>query len=127
MGGPRKPSHLHEINDTYKKHPERRRTGEPTPRTGVGEAPESFSCDFETVWNEIVDCVCPGVLGCSDRIHLEITVRLLYEYRRDPENILGVKMKLLQNCLGLMGMNPSDRTRLTMLPQDQVTPKDKYF
>ena len=127
MTRPRKPSKLHEISGYYKAHPERKRTGEPTPREGIGKPPKTFSTDFGTVWDELVDCVCPGVLGNSDRIHLEMTANLLCEFRADPTAMTGAKISLLTQCLGRLGMNPVDRTRLTIQPQTEKLPEDEYF
>jgi hypothetical protein len=127
MSRPPKPSHLHEISGAYARNPQRRGTGEPVPREGIGTAPESVSCDFAEVWDELVQCVCPGVLGNSDRIHLELTTRLLCEYRQDTVSMTGAKYRLLQNALGKLGMNPSDRTRLAVLPEAENSPEGGYF
>jgi phage terminase small subunit len=56
-----------------------------------------------------------------------MTARLLCEYRRDPATMMGVKVRLLMTMLGQLGMNPSDRSRLTMLPQSEESPEDQYF
>ena len=127
MSRPFKPTAIMEATGAFKRHPERRRTGEPVPRKGVGAAPERLSSDFAEVWDELVDNICPGVLGNSDRIHLELTATLLCQYRADPVNFSAAQYRNLMTMLARLGMNPSDRTRLSVMPETEEDPFDKYF
>ena len=127
MPRPKKPSHLIEIAGGFAKHPERRRPGEPTPSSAIGSAPEKRSTDFAAVWDEVVSIVPPGVLGNSDRIWLEITCNLLIQYRREPEQMVAARVRLLQNCLVKLGLNPSDRANLCVIDEQRDPIEDKYF
>lgn len=127
MGRPRKPTHLHEVTGSYVKNPGRRNNGEPVPREGIGTAPERLSTDFSEAWDELVANACPGVLGNSDRLWIEITARLLCEYREAPESMTGVRIGLLLSGLSKLGMSPSDRTRLQVKPGETERPEDAYF
>ena len=123
----KKPTALLEAKGAYKKDPQRRKKGEPSPRMGIGKAPYMPSCDFTAVWDEIVDNVCPGVLGNSDRIHLEMTVNLLCEYRQNPSEMSSAKFTNLMRGLGSIGMNPIDRSRIVAEQDEQQSKEDSYF
>lgn len=128
MSRPRKPTAILEAVGAFERNPNRRRPNEPIPRTGVGGAPEALSCDFATVWDEIIDMVPCGVLGNSDRAWIEITARMLCEYRRDPEGMTGAKLRQLHIFLSKLGLNPSDRSRLSLIPEpEEESAEDKYF
>lgn len=122
-----KPTALHEAAGSYVKNPQRRKRSEPQPRAGIGPAKPDPSFDFAAVWDEMVDGICPGVLGNSDRIWLEITTRLLCEYRRCPEEMSSAKINQLQKGLSHLGMSPVDRTRITAQEQEKVSKEDGYF
>lgn len=121
------PTALLEAKGAFVKDPQRKRKGEPKPRAGIGKAPEKFSTDFDEVWDEVVDNICPGVLGNSDRIHLEMTVNTLIEYRRDPAGMSASNKQVLKSLLGHMGMNPVDRTRIVAEQKEQQSKEDAYF
>jgi hypothetical protein len=122
-----KPTALHEASGTYVKDPQRKRKSEPHPRAGIGPAKPDASCDFSDVWDELVDSICPGVLGNSDRIWLEITTRLLCEYRQNPTELSSAKINQLQKGLSHLGMSPVDRTRITAQEQEKKSKEDAYF
>lgn len=126
MSRPRTPSNLHEIKGNYYKNPQRRRSGEPKPKAGIGPAPVNPSTNWKSCWDELVGIVCPGVLGDSDRIWLERAARLLAQ-SRDPEAAWTTgKESALQGYLAKMGLNPSDRARLSIPPSDDDS-GDKFF
>ena len=52
----------------------------------------------------------PGVLTNMDRAALEITVRLLIEFRAGKFNIVSN----LQRALGSLGMTPVDRAKISI-------------
>jgi phage terminase small subunit len=127
MSRPRKPSVIHEISGAYKKNPNRRTKGELAPLAGIGSAPANLATDFESVWDEIVSNVCPGVLGNSDRFHLEILCRLVCQFRERPEDMTAGKLGLMGTMLGKFGMNPVDRMRLAAPNDEEPSEDDKYF
>jgi hypothetical protein len=108
------PSNIIQMRGGYKKHPERRNRREPVPSAGIGKAPETFGTKFSDVWDEVV-AICPGgVLGNSDRIALEILVKLLIEFRTDPTSVKGGRLTQLNSMLSKFGFTPSDRTRIAV-------------
>ena len=128
MGRPNKPTYLKEIAGAYTKNPSRRNHHEPIPREGIGKCPESLPTDFSLVWDELVQCVCPGVLGNSDRLWLELTTTSLIKYRTAPNGFSAADFRNLQSCLVKLGLNPADRARLSTIPEEeQRTVEDAYF
>lgn len=128
MSRPRKPSALLERTGAHERNHSRRRRVWTVPGASGGGAPQALSCDFEQVWDELVDAVPPVVLGNSDRAWIEITSRLLCEYRRDPECMTGAKLRQLHVFLSKLGMNPSDRSKLSVISEPEPeSVEDKYF
>ena len=122
-----KPTALHKLTGAYKKDPQRTRNNEASPRLGIGKAAENPSVIFSDVWDEVVDNVCPGVLGNCDRIHLEIVCRLICQFRSDPEEISSAKIGMIEKMLGKLGMNPIDRIKITVPQDEEISKEDAYF
>jgi hypothetical protein len=122
-----KPTVLHNLTGAHKKNPNRARSNEAQPRMGIGESPKHPSVDFADVWGEVVDSVCPGVLGNSDRLHLEIVCHLICQFRLNPEETSAAKVLIIEKMLGKLGMNPIDRIRI-VIPEEQEQAKEyAYF
>ena len=79
------------------------------------------------MWDELVSQIPPGVLFCSDRVWLEITTRLLCEYRRCTQDFSSAKINQLQKALSHLGMSPVDRARITADEEEKVSKEDAYF
>lgn len=128
MARPNLPTQLHEISGNYKKNPQRRPQNIIQPKAGVGPAPENPSQDWRECWDEIVGQVCLGVLGDSDRIWLERAAKLLAQSRTPGEKWTGAEEKSLQTYLSRFGMNPADRSKITIgQPEDSDDPAARYF
>jgi hypothetical protein len=49
-------------------------------------------------------------------------------HRQEPDSFTGSDLWSLMNLLTRLGINPADRQRLTLLPQDEKqTGEDSYF
>lgn len=126
MGRPRKPTAQHELNGSFDKHPERKaeRALEPKPDGPLGPPPDCFKSDDYTgkrmliLWNEIISEAPPGVLTMSDRKHVEMTTRLLFKIRHG--NPRPGDFTALEKALGKMGMNPADRSKVSIVPNNSV-------
>lgn len=115
MARPRTPTNVLELNGAYKNHPERRaeRENEPEPKAGIGPAPSRFTPVEAEAWDYLVGIAPPGVLGDSDRAHLEITARLLaWSWSCSIEKMEAPKLNKLVQCLGQLGFNPADRSKV---------------
>ena len=123
-----KPTAMHEVTGTYKENPNRRRKGEPKPRMGIGSYPHDAAMTPSGCWDELVDNICPGVLGNSDRMLLELASTLLSEFRQAPSEMQASRITLLERCLGKMGMTPVDRARITAEQEaEKAKPEDEFF
>ena len=128
MARPNLPAQLHEIKGDYNKNPQRRPQNTPKPKSGIGPAPEITPNDWKECWDEIVNHVCLGVLGDSDRIWLERAAKLLAQSRTPEAKWTGAEEKSLQVYLSRFGMNPADRSKISIgQPGDEDDPAAKYF
>ena len=113
MANPRKPTSLKVLQGTYRK--DRANPNEPKPTNEIGNAPEFFTENQSVIWSEIVETVPKGVLTCMDRVWLEMGVTLIEKSRLNTIN--SSERSSLLNVLGKMGMNPSDRSRVSVAPE----------
>ena len=120
------PSKIHELRGSYIKDPQRSRNGEPRTKAGIGQY-SAINDTPEKCWDELVDLVCPGVLGDADRIWLERAAKLLAQSRKLGDDFPPTNDKILQSYLSKMGLNPSDRAKLTVNNDGPKDPADKYF
>jgi hypothetical protein len=120
MGRRRKTEAEHELNGTFEKHPERKAAykNAPRPKGPLGDPPACFDPDGYTgskliaIWHEVVSQAPSGVLTSSDRLHVEMTCRLIYKIRhQSPKSGDFAK---LEAALGKMAMNPSDRPKVQL-------------
>jgi len=113
---------MHELNGSFDQHPERRkeRALEPKPEGLLGPPPASFSeADYTgkrllVIWNEIVSQCPPGVLTFADRMHVELACRLMHRIRTSTAK--SGDYSRLDALLGKMGMNPADRSKVSIMP-----------
>jgi hypothetical protein len=98
----------------FRKHPDRRREGEPVCSHELGPPPAHLSADAVAAWEEIAGNAPEGVLWASDRLLVEITANLLAEYRRDPAAFPAGKHSVLRSHMATMGFSPSSRAGLSV-------------
>jgi len=127
MSRPRKPTAVLDATGAFRKNPNRRRDGEPIVTDPIGPAPDDPGKTFKQAWDDIVGNAPLGVLTCADRIYVEIAARLLVEMREDFAGMMTSRLALLTTMLGKMGMNPSDRAKLSIPAQPESDPTDGYF
>lgn len=123
----KKPSKIAEIDGYFKKHPERRNNGEPIPTRPIGPAPLTYATESAEIWDEIVAEMPAGVLTCADRIVLEIACNLISQFRQNPTETPVSRLAVLERILSKFGMNPSDRTRLSVPEFSGTEPADGFF
>ena len=63
-----------------------------------------------SIWYEITAQAPPGVLTSSDRLHVEMTCRLIYKIRAGTA--LAGDYSRVREFLGKMAMNPADRPKV---------------
>jgi len=115
MARPRKPTNVLRLSGAFDKDPQRgvARANEPQNLECVGEPPERLNDQQLKAWNEIIENSPYGVLTKGDRHTLELTSVLLTEFWVLGANMKGTHMSMLNTLLAKMGMNPSDRSRVT--------------
>ena len=108
MGRHKIPTQKKIIQGTFRK--ERENPDEPMPTNPLGKAPDFLTKQQKEAWAEISRLAPSGVLKDADRIIVEIAARLLAELR-----VAGLSVgnqSHLMNCLGRMGMDPSNRSKV---------------
>lgn len=128
MGRLKTPTNILEARGSFKKHPERKRGGEPKKIGNVGRAPKWFDEDQRSVWNEFKDLIHKDTLGKSDRPAFEILVTLMHRYRfGTKEGVLPLssgEFTRLISLLGKFGMTPSDRASINIPGKPKKNPFD---
>lgn len=121
MARPRTPTSLLELRGAFKEHPERKaeRANEPRPTEPLGKPPSGMTAAQKKVWKELASLVVPGVLTISDRIAVELAVVLTSRLR--DGSIKTQEISILTTLLGKLGMTPSDRAKVSAVPQPKET------
>lgn len=120
MSRPRKPTAMLELNGAFKEHPARKaaRANEPKPTEPLGSAPSYMTKEQKKLWKELAGMVVPGVLTKSDRISVELAVHLTEKLRN--LSIKPQEVSILTTLLGKLGMTPSDRSKVSVVPQPKA-------
>ena len=127
MSRPRTPTKVLEARGSFKRHPERKRHGEPEVTEALGKCPKGFMEDQEGAWCDIVNTAPEGVLTSADSILVEVAALLLAEFRESPVDFPAAKLTRLEAILGKFGLNPSERSRMSIAPViEEVNPFDQF-
>jgi hypothetical protein len=127
MGRPRKPTAILELNGAFKRNPARgrARANEPKPDPDLGLPPGRLTKNEKAAWYEIVSNAPRGVLAKSDRLLIEGCARILAKWWKDGSGgRYGVSVgeqSLLWQGLSKMGFTPSDRSKVTVPPEEKAT------
>lgn len=125
MARPRKPTNVLELSGAFKHDPQRRRGNEPCPTGEIGDPPKSLKRKvLKDIWFEMIAIAPPGVLKNSDRVHLEIICHLLGDLRKSPADFPVTKLTRLEAMIGKLGLNPSDRSKVSGLGKGK--PKNPF-
>ncbi len=114
MARPRTPTALLDARGAFKNHPDRKRDSEPVVKEPLGAPPSRLTGLEVEAWMEIVEFAPMGVLTRADRHAVEQAARLMAESWEDFKSFPTAKLTRLQVTLGQFGMNPSDRSKLSI-------------
>lgn len=128
MARPRKPTSILHLTGGFQKNPSRlkARAGEPKNLPDLGDPPNRLNDEQLKAWNEIVENSAYGVLTGSDRHSLEIAAVLLAAFWQNGANMPTANISILNSSLAKMGMNPSDRSRVTVQEPEKENPFAKF-
>lgn len=121
-GRPRTPTAVLDARGSFKKHPERKREDEPEVTEPLGAAPGRLSEQERIAWDEITSTAPLGVLTQADRLHVEQTATLLAESWTEGTEFHTSKRNLLNRMLGQVGMNPADRSKISVPKVKRANP-----
>lgn len=117
MSRPRTATKILQLRGAFKKNPDRakERENEPVVKNAISKTPPRHLSESEKkVWRELVKSCPAGVATTADSQTMELAVVLMNEFRTDRSDFNAAKISALKNLLGLFGMNPSDRTKLSV-------------
>lgn len=130
MPRPRKPTNLHRASGTLRKGRHAGRLHEPVVAEPLGGPPTKagFHNEENALWQEIAEMIPPGVATRSDRLLVEILVRLIAKARKSPQDLTPAMASQIRAGLASLGMTPADRSRVeTALPESRNDIAGKYF
>lgn len=115
MARPRKPTQLHVVSGSAKKHPDRMRdrTGEPVLQGGDlrdARPPKHLDKEHAALWNELRRHLHARVSSDQDAIAFEALVRLVGVMRSG--GAAAADYARLQAYLGEFGMTPASRSKV---------------
>ncbi len=127
MGRKRKPTNVLRMEGAFKRNPKRgrARANEPVPDPELGAPPDYFDDAQKACWVELSGIMPPGVIAKSDRIIVEITARLLAQYRT-AEGLPAMMMRQLTSALSSLGLTPADRSKVGVVPRSQGSGWDNF-
>ena len=125
MPAQRIPTQVLELSGAFKKNPQRKRTGEPVPSGPIGPPHSSLNADEIAAYNELVSLAPPNVLTNADGWSVELAARIMAAIRKG-DNVRASEQATLVTLLGKLGMNPSDRSRLTTPPDESCNTDDPW-
>lgn len=126
MGRPRTPTSVLDARGAFKKHPERKRAGEPVVTDPIGAPPDRLNKLQVRAWHEVVARAPLGVLTAADFHAVEQLCVLLAESWEQGGDFPIMKRNSINKMLGQLGMTPSDRARLSIAPQQETNPFDDF-
>lgn len=95
------------------------RKNEIKPSVPLGTPPRHFTPEQKAIWKEVTKQLPPEVLFGSDRLLLEMTVKLTEKLR--DGRIKAMEQHLLLSCLQQMGMTPIARSRISGPVKEKAT------
>lgn len=130
MPAPRKPLSMIQHSGTEKDHPGRTaaRQNEPAPKpdteneTAIGPPPAYLSPYEKKMFREIVKTAHEGTLMHADRLFIAHGARLLSRISRNEDYDDMPLIEKYSKFLSMMGMTPTDRTRVSATPKPVENP-----
>ncbi|MDA9981517.1 hypothetical protein N9H39_02025 [Gammaproteobacteria bacterium] len=123
MANPRKPSNILRLTGAKRKNPGRYkgRGKTATDNRPVGRCPSFLTEPQKVAWKELVANSAPGVLLRSDRIAIELTVRLLVQVR-EGDHVTSATQAVLTSMLSKLGLTPASSTNVSIPAPETQNP-----
>lgn len=102
------------------------KTDASAPERGIGPPSKHLNSVEREIWDELVSQAHTGTLGESDRLSVELMVRLTAEMRYNYEDMSASRLTQLSNLLGKFGLTPADRQRIVVPKQKETNPFERF-
>jgi hypothetical protein len=86
---------------------------EPIPTQGIGCPPSHFDEPLAAIWHELVGIAAPGTLFNSDRLTVELAVRMIHAFRNGELTTASQQSGYL-SVLSALGLTPQARTKINV-------------
>ena len=102
---------------------------EPVASGELGAPPEHWQAPGRALWYELRGMIPDGVATASDRGAFELLVALFVQLRASPEALSPAMAAQIRCALGVFGLTPSDRARLSVPPplREDDDPTAEFF
>lgn len=120
-GRPPKPTALHLIEGTGRKHRLSKRAGEPVVTEPIGEPPEWLPPEGAAEYRRLVQAMPEGVYTALDRGLLSLfcaNYAEIVEKTRSGEQVTAATLRALVGLAGRLGLTPTDRARLNVTARE---------
>jgi phage terminase small subunit len=121
MPNPRKPNTVHKLQGTFdsRRH---------APKNGVQQGhprkPDTLSPRASAIWDERCAVLVElGFLSIADGPILATFCELYAQFTEDPAGCQSAKIAQMRACMSELGMTPSSRDRVAVVPKEQ---KNKF-
>jgi phage terminase small subunit len=113
MGRNNTPTAILDAKGSFIKHPDRKRTGEPSTDRPLGPPPKWLSKEEKIVWKDLAKQSLPGVLMFSDRNMFELLVVFTAQFRsRAP--MTSSDRAMMITLSSKFALTPADRSKVTV-------------
>lgn len=117
-GRPRKPTELMLLKGAFDHNPDRRREIGPKSEDLGDYVPPTLTREEAKVWRELTRIAPKDVLTQTDRVVLEIVVRLTAKMRAGAADVK--ELSLLSSNLSKLGWTPADRSRISSTKKEEA-------
>lgn len=110
-----RPTHLKVLTGNPGKRPLPK--GEPQVDEPLGDPPSDWKAPAKRLWWELQSQLPAGVAKKSDRMLMELTVRLIAKTRERGGSLNPALAGQIRQCLAAFGLTPVDRARVNATPR----------
>ena len=102
---------------------------EPFASGDLGPPPDHWQAPGKALWYELRKMIPVGVATANDRGAFELLVALFVQLRASPEELSPAMAAQIRCALGVFGLTPADRSRLSVPPstREDGGPAREFF
>ena len=126
MSRPRTATSILDARGAFAKNPNRKRTEPKCKSPFPVKAPGHLTPIQVKWWHKIKKAVPEGVLGGADIFAVELAAVLWSEFVVDPKEMNNGRIAQMRAALGVLGLSPADRAKLSAAPAKAAGAFDEF-